>query len=1017
MTENGDTQNEISGGFFFSTVIQGRNITLQLPHEITPALSGLPAGTPAFIGRDKEMHTLLDFLAPTQGDVGDIPDNLSMPTVMVTAVGGLAGIGKTELAIQAAQAALKRGWFPGGVLFVDLFGYDPPRRVDPGQALEGFLQALAIPREHIPQQTQDRARLYTSVLAAYVQMRRPILVVIDNAATYEQVKPLLPATSVSAVIVTSRDTLGMLDAELLDLDILTPRNAAHMLGRAIRVRRPRDTRVADYPAVATRIGELCGGLPLALRIIAALLSDHPDRSLVEMVDELADERTRLDELSYADTAVRAAFDLSYKRLSPEHTWLFRLLAINTGPEISTQAAAELASLDQPTTRRILESLSRAHLLNHGSIYGRWKMHDLVRLYAQQLLDGHADADEREQARYRLLRYYFGTTIEASIQLRTPPWKSARTVFADRDSALTWLDSERVNLIAAVTMAASTGRDKIAIQMPFKLAEYFIWRGRFDDLLAISGISREAARRRADRANEASALHNIGVALWKLRRFEEAISAHMEAAAAFRESGDRHGEGLAMNGVGNILLDTRRFEEATRVYQNALAIFRETGDRENEGKSLFNLGSALATLRRFEDAISAQQDAMEIMREIGDQYNQGTMLSRLGDTLREARRFEEAVTTLKEAVMISRESGDRHGEAASLQALGVVLREVRRFEEAISAHRDAAEILREVGDRFSEGLAMTGLGEALLESGQSEEAIKALHDAVEIFRGTGDRYDEGAALASIAIALGNMRQFEEAATIHHDAIAIYRETEARHGEGKVLCNLGNALTGMGKYEEAIITLYNAVEILREIGDRYNEGKALSNLGRALNNVSRFDEALRVIQDSVAIYRETGDRHGEAQEQINLGVTLIQIRRPEEAIVEFQQAAAFYREIGDRGKESLALTSLGTALRDVGRYAESITTLQDSETIARETGDRNDEGNALAGLGLTLVAMQRPEEAIPVLQNAVAIFREMGNEHQEALVLEILELARTAQQALCRGSGRSSRCGRPTVSTSE
>ena len=256
------------------------------------------------------------------------------------------------------------------MLFVDLFGYDPARKLDPGQALEGFLHALAIPGEHIPPHTQDRARLYASVLAAYAREGRRILVVIDNAATHEQAKPLLPAEPASAAIVTSRDTLGLLGARLLDLDTLAPGDAADMLDRVLRVSRPGDARVTDHPADAARIARLCGGLPLALRIVAALLSENPDRPLAEMATDLDDERTRLDELSYADTAVRAAFDLSYRRLDSDRARLFRLLTINPGPEISTEAAAVLADVDQPSARRGLEALARAHLIDHGSSYGQ-----------------------------------------------------------------------------------------------------------------------------------------------------------------------------------------------------------------------------------------------------------------------------------------------------------------------------------------------------------------------------------------------------------------------------------------------------------------------------------------------------------------------------------------------------------------------------------------------------------------------------------------------------------------------
>ena len=299
------------------------------------------------------MRTLLDILAPNSIECSDdvaLTGTSSASTVVLAAVGGLAGIGKTELAIQAARTALDRGWFPGGVLFVDMLGYDPDRALDPGQALEGFLLALAIPGEHIPRQTQDRARLYASVLAAYAREGRRVLVVIDSVATHEQAKPLLPAEPTTMAIVTSRNTLGLLDARLLDLDTLAPTDATKMLDRVLRMKRSSDARVTNSPADAVRIAELCGGLPLALRIIAALLSENLNRTLAEMAKDLDDERTRLDELSCGNTAVRAAFDLSYRRLDLNHARLFRLLAHQAGRRRSTRTTGRSSPAGRPTRR-------------------------------------------------------------------------------------------------------------------------------------------------------------------------------------------------------------------------------------------------------------------------------------------------------------------------------------------------------------------------------------------------------------------------------------------------------------------------------------------------------------------------------------------------------------------------------------------------------------------------------------------------------------------------------------------
>jgi tetratricopeptide (TPR) repeat protein len=637
MTGKGQTRNEITGGIFFSAVIQGRDITVQLPPQVTPALSGLPAPDPAFRGRETILQTLLDMLAPRLAVAG-LPIGAAAPAVLVTAVGGLAGVGKTELAVQAAHIALDRGWFPGGVLFADLFGYDPARSLGPGQALEGFLRALGIPGEHIPPEVQDRARLYASVLAAYACEGRPILVVADNASAHEQAEPLLPADGRCAAIVTSRDTLAMLKGRLLDLDVLSPDASAVMLGEALRMARPGDTRVTGFPDEAAAIARLCGGLPLALRIIAALLAEDSARPLAAMAADLRDEHTRLDEMSYGDIAVRAAFDLSCQRLDPRRAQLFRLLPASPGPYISTQAAAALTAQEQAATRRGLEALARAHLIERGSGYGRWQMHYLVRLYAQQLSDANAEADGREQALDRLLGYFLDTADAADDHLRALAGMARPAEFAGRDEALAWLDAERPGLLAAVSVAAGTGRDQIAIRLPLVLARYLNWRRRFDDTVTVTTIGLATARRLGDRPREGAALNSLGSALQGVRRFDEAITACQDAAVIYRETGDRHGEGAALTSLGLALQEARRFDEAITACQDAAVSYRETGDRHGEGMALGNLGLALREARRFDEAITACQDAAVIFRETGDRRREGSALGDLESTRRPGSRL-------------------------------------------------------------------------------------------------------------------------------------------------------------------------------------------------------------------------------------------------------------------------------------------------------------------------------------------------------------------------------------------
>lgn len=414
--EGGATHNSITGGIFFHAVIQGRDITVQLPPAIKPALSGLPKLASAFTGRDQHVERLLTDLAPaTEGAV-------EQRTVLVSAVSGLAGIGKTELAVQTAAQALRQpGWFPGGVLFVDLFGYDPERTLSPERALEGLLHALGVPGEHIPGGLEDRQRLYRSVLAAYAREGRRILVVVDNASTTGQAGPLLPTDGITAALVTSRHTLDGLDARLHDLDTLDTDASLAVLDQALRhARGDGDTRFTDDAEAAAVIARLCAGLPLALRIAAAVLASSPGRPASHLAAALQAEHTRLDKLARPDRAVRAAFDLSYQHLTPEQARIFRLLPLNPGPDLATESAAHLTDTGSDQAEELLQQLAEAHLIEPGSSWGRWRMHDLVRLYADEHGRVHATPDQRDTARIRLFTHYQDTTEAADTHLRPHP---------------------------------------------------------------------------------------------------------------------------------------------------------------------------------------------------------------------------------------------------------------------------------------------------------------------------------------------------------------------------------------------------------------------------------------------------------------------------------------------------------------------------------------------------------------------------------------------------------------------
>jgi len=879
---DGETHSTISGGIQYGPVLMGRdfrNVHIGDVVQAAPApvaLAQLPALAAGFTGRDAELAQITALLDPAT----------AAGPVVVSAVAGLAGVGKTALAIQAAHTARQAGWFAGGVLFIDLHGYDDAP-VHPGQALDSLLRALGVPAEYIPQGTEQRAGLYRSALA---QIRGSVLIIADNASAEAQVRPLLPGPGPHRMVVTSRHTLAGLGARLLDVATLDEQAAVAVMEEALQEARPGDDRIgADRPGAA-RLADICGGLPLALQITAALLKADPTRTVSDLAVELSDEVRRLAALSYDEgrgtsaSSVAAAFDLSYRQLDETTARVFRLLSVNPAADSSTVAAAALADLAVGEVRRVMGQLLRAHLVETSAgAPDRWRMHDLLRLYAGQLSVAYAEADGREQARDRLLDYFLDTAKAANDHLRALRGAPVPATFTDREAALAWLDAERPSLIAAITMAASTGRDRVAARLPLHLEPFFSWRRRLDDWLAATMTARDAAHRLGERDFEAAALNSLGSALSQVGRVEEAIAVDQEAVAIFREIGDRRYEGTALGNLGNALGEVGRLEEAIFLHQASVEISRETNDWYREGGALTNLGNALTHAGRAEEAITAHQEAVAILREIGDRHREAGALTNLGLALHEAGRVDEAIIMHRDAALISRETSDRHREGPTLYNLGNALRDTGRVEDAITAYQEAIVILRETGDRHNQGQALNNLGVAFREIGQAEEAITAYQDAAVIFREAGDLNNEIRALSNLGVALNEVGRAEEAITTYQDAMTILREPGGQHGEGQTrhqlgsaLYNLGIALAGAGRVEESITVYQEAAAIYRETGDQHSEGNALNNLGIALAKAGRVEESITVHQKAAVVFRELGDQRSEGNALRNLKLTRMRNR---------------------------------------------------------------------------------------------------------------------------------------------
>jgi tetratricopeptide (TPR) repeat protein len=962
------TSNTISGGVYTGPVLQGRDfdVTFRAAAVAPVALVQLPPPVAGFTGRGGELEAIIGFLDPESAP----------KAVVVSAVAGLAGVGKTALAVTAGHAVWERGWYSGGVLFIDLHGYDN-QYVEPGQALDALLRALGVSGEHIPPGTEARSALYRSVLA---QSREPVLILADNASSEAQVRPLLPGSGLHRVLVTSRDTLAGLQARLLDVTVLDEAASVQLLAVALRAARTDDDRVSGDQEAAAQVARMCGGLPLALQIVAALLKADPTLSTSELAEELARKRNRLKRLRYDDgsnggeLSVEVAFELSYRRLQPGPARVFRMLVVNPGPDVSTESAVVLADQGFSKVRRSLSYLAKAHMIEAGpSAAGRWRMHDLVRLYAQRLSDTHADTDRRDQARYRLFSYYINMTQAAVFHLLTFSGVPGPGQFTGRDDASAWLDAERSSLVAAVGMADRLGMHQAAFELSRVLVEYLSWHRYVDEWVGTATAGLNAARSLGDQQSEADALNNLGLALQAIRRFGEAVAFHRDAAAISRRIGNRPLEGIALHNLGMALQDLRLWAEAIDAYRQDLAICQKAGDRPGEGKTLNSLSICMQEAGHLAEGIEVSKNAAAIFQAIGDRQGEGMALVNISAGLRSIGQLDDAITAGKNGSSLLREVGDRYHEALALVTLGGALGDAGQYDEATATCQDAAAIFREIGDLHGEGMALSNLAASLAKVQRLDDAIATYEDSLDNFRKTSDRHKEGGALRNLGITLQQAERLDEAIAAHRDAAVIFREVGDKHSEGIALKDLGVALGTAGRMSEAITAGQSAAALLRDTGSRRDEGTTLYNLGFSLREAQRSDDAIGVLQDAAATFHETGDQHGEGRALGLLTALLGERGEHDQAIVAGQTAAAIFRQIGDRRGEGNALHNLGSAFRHAERFDEAIGVLQDAAAILHEIGDRHGEVVTLNNLGAALTYAGRVEEAASVHRQAAGIFK--------------------------------------------
>jgi len=774
---------------------------------VAAATRALPRDIASFTGRGAELEQLLGPLAGLSASGG---------VVGIHAIGGMAGIGKTTFAVHAAHQLASS--FPEGQFFLPLHAHTAGQRpVDPADALGSLLLTAGVPAAQIPPGLEARTGRWRDQVAG-----KKILLLLDDAAGHEQVRPLLPGTAGSLVLVTSRRRLTALDdTAVITLDPLPPAQAATLLARlAARA----GIRAGD-PAVGD-LARLGGYLPLAIGMLASQLRHHPAWTAAGLAAELADTRDRLAVMRAENLSVAAAFGLSYQDLTPGAQRLFRRLGLHPGPDVDPYAAAALDGTTMDAARRGLEDLYDQHLLTEPAP-GRYQLHDLLREHAQTLAAADDPADSGA-ATGRLLDYYLQTALAASKHIVSTSWSHAidslpparlpecAPPVSTSGQAAAWLETERANLHAAAGYAAGSERPTYATMIPAAIASFLEARGHWDQALAMHQIALTAARRAGDQPGEARALLLLGAMQLMTGGYAAAVVTLQQALAVYHDLGDRAGQAEAMDGLGFVHGRTGDYPSAAACHQQALELSRDLGDLPGQAHALNNLGIVHGRTGDYPSAAACHHQALELFRDLDDQYGQVDTLINLGTVQRLTGDYRAATATLDQVRALNRGLDDHSTRAWVLNELGVLKRLTGDYRAAAASHQQALELFRDLGERHAQAYALNELGLVQQLTGNHPAAAISHHQALQLFRDLGARHDQAEVLNGLGELSSRTAEVQQARDYHSQALAIARDLGGPLEEARALEGIGHSHLQDGNPSKGIAHLTQALVIYQRIG---------------------------------------------------------------------------------------------------------------------------------------------------------------------------------------------------------
>ena len=656
----------------------------------------MPAGASVFVGRQRELGQLSQLIDHSQ-------EHPASRMAVISALAGVGGVGKTCIALYWAHQNQEH--FPDGQLYVNLRGYDPaePPR-DPSDVLGDFLRGLGIGPAMLPETMALRAAMFRTLVAD-----RRMLLILDNARTAAQVRPLLPGGGNCFVLVTSRDSLAGLvvreGAYRIDLDVLGMDEAIDLIKRTMG-----EPVSLDNDRLLMRLADLCGRLPLALLIAAERIAGRPAHDIEDLVESLGQEKDRLDLLATADddssTAIKSVFSWSYKALSTYTARFFRILALHPGPHFSAAAAAALVGESRREAKRGLETLIAASLLENSGTSERYHFHDLVRLFAQQCVMEHESVNSREQSLRRECLWYVNATDTANRRLsphRTPidlrglPSGVPIEGISTFEEALNWFDFERPNLMGVMKAAAAAEMFDLVWKMATAAWSYYELRKYLADWTDSHELGLLCVQRINNIRGECRVRDNLGIAYRESGRLADAADCLERALELWRHTGFVYGEAATLDNLGCVYLDAEDFLRSREYLESALTLNRQIGDRWGEARVINNIGRVFLKLDNADDAILRFTEATDIYREVSDKVGEGRAVSNWGRALTSKGDYEEAILKFTYSLALQQHVGDRHGEAATLGFIADVSIRQDHISDAIEQLNKSMSIFRELGD--------------------------------------------------------------------------------------------------------------------------------------------------------------------------------------------------------------------------------------------------------------------------------------------------------------------------------